>query len=255
VHFRTHTNIFFEEEKKMKKTIVFALIMFKTAGINTRIVTMRKTLAALGLLILCLWPLVSYARQSNVYSTTWNWNCNEFGSAGGSFGLPLFNPSLGVLTEIQLDYYNLAGNVITLINTYHQISGVSGGVTAHNQAILMDDRQLLTADMSVDNFPVPYNLAYVDSVTEDLGYTGTSGTFRFTDPAILYGYTGSGSARFNITAGTWCEFFPYPTSQIDSIALRTGRLELALTYFYDIPEPATLLILGFGGLVLRKRRA
>jgi len=97
------------------------------------------------------------------------------------------------------------------------------------------------------HFPVPEN---VPPDTYAIGISGSN----------IVGWSSSGNFLYNLTSQTWTTLpgLPGPPEGIDgrNIVGSYGDASGTHGFIYTIPEPATLLLFGLGGLaLLRKRRA
>jgi hypothetical protein len=159
---------------------------------------------------------------------------------------PVFNASLGTLTGVSItitgtltpDIFTTVTNAPTsaMLDGYIDLLGAGGPPTVLNGG----------------TFTLTQNGAYLTGAPEAFSFTEASTNLAVLNNYISSpGYMTTGLANLDIyavsaTPGAW-------GSQADSISPYSG--EFAITYTYDVPEPASLALLAFGATLLPLARA
>lgn len=164
-----------------------------------------------------------------------------------------------------LGYFNMSGGVADLHGFYLDASGLNydiGGVGHISGGVLSSDNVKIYPDahLTLDNANVTFGMFDVmtDATVDIYG-----GNLNITSAYIAYGYF---IGEDYIDAGSTINIYGYGfdydvTNQIlsgylqDNNYFQIGEVnEFEYTSFNLIPEPATLLLFGLGGLLLRKQK-
>jgi hypothetical protein len=180
----------------------------------------------------------------------------------GNLLFPEFNPALGTLDSVTLDFTSSMSTCLTIQN---QASSTSLGSVFTQLQITVEDKGnnfAATDPEIVFNSPAfHYSLAPGQSLSSGLlTATGTSAN-TYTAAAILAEFTGSGNLSLNASSSSWTvqanSGGNTAASQV-TFANLTGTVEYTYT---DPPAPvpdasstAGLLTLGFGAMSLLRRR-
>jgi hypothetical protein len=172
----------------------------------------------------------------------------------GTLAFPQFDPSAGILESVEID---LSGSMSTTLTVTNNAAGASSGrAYTHLELTVQDVGGNLNAPIDVDGPSFHYNLASQDTVTSGLLTASFGSSNTYLAPAVLAEFTGGGSV--DLSAGTYTETALYNTGgntyakQVTDADL-TGDVTCTYTY-YQVPDPASLTVLGLGGLALLRRR-
>ena len=183
----------------------------------------------------------------------------------GHLSFPKFNPALGTLTDVTLQFSSALASTWTVTNS-NSGSRTNGSVYIE-MAVGVSDPALLITDQPQLDFDSPshaYNLAPSGSASfGPFTSSETSGVYDYTAPGILSEFTGAGSIALSAQtlSTTWVSYHG-GNVHVDQVtdASATGYV----TYTYDppahVPEPSMFAIFGIGaiglvGYILRRKRA
>lgn len=169
--------------------------------------------------------------------------------------IPLFNPALGTLTSVLIEFDATFGGDFSFQNAGNSDGTISGSADAEFQLIgpapLPSPLLLLSPSVSFSG-PVSAN-----STRNIIGAVASqSDSYSSSTAAVLAAFTGVGNVAFGGTAtqtgSPVLNFSPGFYSQTVS-----GQANLAVTYTYrepgppnEVPEPATWAFVAGGGLML-----
>ncbi len=188
------------------------------------------------------------------------------GSAPGFVGSSLskFDPLLGTLTKVTLTIESITslnsliwdneGGIPTDVSL-----GIGASVTVEALGVLSASAMpLQTASaigVAADNDGAP-DFSGTDSFGITSGSASDIGDMSSTVSAVLSLFTGPGS--FDAWFSSVAETFLTSSGGYGPAYPAPGETEgtITVTYDYEIPEPASVLLLGFGGLsiILRRKR-
>ncbi len=169
-----------------------------------------------------------------------------------TLSFPKFNPSLGTLNSVQLD---LSGSMSTVITATNHSPGLSSSeVYTHLQVTVQDSGLNLSSpaiDLIIPTFY--YTLVGGQSLTSGTLTKSDSSSNLYTAPAILSEFSGFGTIVLD--ANTYTEtFLTYSGGNTNIGQLTHAQLTGTVTYDYTAPEPATIGLLGMGGLVFLRKK-
>lgn len=208
---------------------------------------------ALCLVLLCVLPgtsfaaLVSFTTTTPITSTLTDWS--------GSLAFQKFNPALGNLTMVQIDLTGSMTTVLTVTNISSTLPS-SGNAKTELQITVQDSGGNLNVpelDLLSPTFTFS-NLGAGLSVTSGNLTRSGSSSDQYTAAAVLVEFTGLGT--ISLPASTFTQtLIGYTGGNTLASQATSAQLTGTVTYSYEvIPEPATMLLLGLGGLMLRKNR-
>jgi hypothetical protein len=191
---------------------------------------------------------VSYVTTTPIPATPTDWT--------GTLSFQQFNSSLGTLNSVQLDLDGSASTTLTIQN--FSSSGSSSGNAKIELVITVQDTGLNLTVPGIDilGSAFSYNKLAKGSATSSglLTQSGSSSNI-YTSAVILSEFTGTGA--ISLDAGTQT-FTVLTNTGGNTYASQDTNAQLTGTVIYDytepVPEPATIALLGFGSLVLLKRR-
>jgi hypothetical protein len=194
----------------------------------------------------CLANVIVYPTTTPIPSTLTDWI--------GTLAFPQFDPARGVLESVEID---LSGSMTTTLTvTNNAAGGSSGRAYTHLEMTVQDVGGNLNAPIDVDGPSFHYNLASQDTVTSGLLATSFGSSNTYVSPAVLAEFTGRGLV--DLSASTYTETALYNTGgntyakQVTDADL-TGDVTCTYTYC-QVPDPASLVVLGLGGVAILKRR-
>jgi len=217
-----------KERLFMKKLLGFALILFMVGFAQASMVT--------------------YNDDVSLQTTNWY----------KSMDIPKFDPLWGSLYQID---FSLTGTVEGSAK-YENLDASPQTITLKLQAKVTLWRPDLTVIVVVQPLvDQPDNAAAFDNVIDFDGDSGNTfdgltntatESVSSTDPADFALFTGIG----NITLPVWGEAMSTASGGGNLISQFTTNAgaEAKVTYYYNIPEPMTLSLLGLGAMVLVRKR-
>lgn len=170
-----------------------------------------------------------------------------------TLSFPQFNPGLGVLNSVQLDFTSTLRTTLTVEN--NAASSSSGTAKTEIQVTVQDaGNNLIAPEIDLLSPVFGYSLAPGASLTSPLLTQTGSSSDLYTLAAILAEFTGAGNITLN--ASTFSQTLLANTggntaaSQVSDASL-TGTV----TYTYSVvPEPSTVALLSLAALPLLRRQ-
>jgi hypothetical protein len=150
----------------------------------------------------------------------------------------LANAALDLSTINGLSY-EVSGNTVTISSTL--------GVTGYTMALVTDDKSTL----SNGNVPAGFSNLNNDGFWDSWGWDGVFASVGTAAPV-----TGT-IFSIDFTPSARIIYFHDSAANYSASCIAFGGLAYNLSdgsYFMTVPEPTTLLLLGLGSLMLRKRR-
>ena len=171
-----------------------------------------------------------------------------------SLQFPKFNSALGNLTMVQIDLTGSMTTVLTVKNVSSTLPSSGNAKTEIRMTVQDSGGNLNFPEIDLLSSAFIFsNLGVGQTVTSGNLTKSGSSSDQYTAAAVLAEFTGPGTIALpaNTFTLTWLTNTGGNTvaSQVTSAQL-TGTV----TYSYEVPEPATMLLLSLGGLMLRKSR-
>ncbi len=155
---------------------------------------------------------------------------------------------------VQIDLTGSMATVLTVVNGSPTSS--SGNAKTELQITVQDSGGNLNVpeiDLLSSAFAY-HNLGAGQSLVSGILTKSGSSSDQYTDAAMLAEFTGTGTIV--LSADTFTQTLIANTGGNTAASqVTSAQLTATVTYFYEaVPEPATMLLLGLGGLMLRKSR-
>jgi hypothetical protein len=162
-----------------------------------------------------------------------------------------FDSSLGTLQSVTIDLSAIYTTILTVTN--NAASSSEGTATTQLQLTLTGGNGVgLAIDQTFPSPAFSYSLAPGGSTTSGTFQTTATATGVYSAAAILNDFTGSGSVTLPIS--TYTQAWLGNTGGVSSISqYTTAGLTGTATYTYaetNVPEPATLILMGVALLVI-----
>ena len=186
--------------------------------------------------------------QSVTYFEHSNWDMGSNSQLTGSIMFPQFNPALGVLNSVDIDFYSAYGGTVMVSGP----NGAAGDSSISELGTMHDSGNNIS--LSIGNnwecyIDMPY---YTPSGSSEPGETLAS----YNSPAVLSEFTGNGNFSLEVD-GSQSASPVFGSSGVD-VNITDGDFSTSvyLTYDYTVPEPGSvsLMVIGFG-LMLASRKA
>jgi hypothetical protein len=174
----------------------------------------------------------------------------------GTLLFPQFNPSLGTLISVQLDFSSTLTTTLTVSNGSGSAS--SGTAKTELQVTVQDAGSHLTApELDLNSPAYSYSLAGGDSTTSGLLSKNGSSSDLYSLAAVLTEFTGAGNISLN--GSTFTQTLLANTGgNTDASQISDGSLTGTVTSNYTaVPEPSTIRLVITGllvALVIRRRK-
>ncbi|MEN6383931.1 MAG: choice-of-anchor E domain-containing protein [Phycisphaerales bacterium] len=169
-----------------------------------------------------------------------------------SFDVPLFNSSLGTLDSIQIEFTVTTSGTISATNVGTGYDTFSIDFWQLTSIVLPDD----SYGSVISDPPTNYG-TYSVAPNQTVVYTVEPFSGNFTTTVSSEHFrnllTGTGNGTFWFDGGISSSWIATNHNPYDvALALNTA-MDWTVEYTYTVPEPMTLLILGLGCILLRRK--
>jgi hypothetical protein len=168
----------------------------------------------------------------------------------GNLSFPMFDSSLGTLTEVDLALSGSMNTVLTVHNRSQVGVGSTGWAKTELQVSVVDASNLFALpqiDLYSPRFE--YTLGPGDSTTSETLNKSASSNDQYSDPAVLAEFTGPGIIM--LSASTFTQTMIANTGcNTDAWQVTQAELTGTVTYHYSVPEPSTIALLCTGAVGL-----